>query len=146
MAAFLIMLGPPWVGKGTQAKLLSAQFGIPHISTGDLLRSGRDNPTEAQREAHRLIDRGEYVPDAVAIEILKERIQQPDCAHGAVLDGFPRTPEQADALDQMLAEIGGTIGAVLHLAAAEAVLAARVTGRLGQSGFSGLTAAFLIKK
>jgi adenylate kinases len=125
----IIMFGPPWAGKGTQAKILSARSGLPHISTGDLFRGNRENPSQVQRTIHELIDHGKYVPDDIAIAALQERIQQPDCAEGFILDGFPRTGPQADALDQMLASEGAAVTNVIYLKVGDRAITERVTGR-----------------
>ncbi len=100
----LILLGPPNAGKGTQAKNLYADFQIPQISTGDILRKAVKDGTELGKIAGPLMAAGSYVPDDIVIGIVEERLKQPDCANGFVLDGFPRTIPQAEALEQMLAQ------------------------------------------
>lgn len=97
----LIFLGPPGAGKGTQASGVSAHFGVPHISTGDMFRSAIKNQTPTGLEAKRYMDAGELVPDSVVIDMVRERLAMSDCANGYLLDGFPRTVEQAEALDEI---------------------------------------------
>ena len=101
----LILLGPPGAGKGTQAGRIVAEYGIPHISTGDILRSAVKNQTQMGLEAKRYMDAGELVPDSVVIGIVKDRLQEPDTAKGFLMDGFPRTIPQAEALDAALDEL-----------------------------------------
>lgn len=98
----LILLGPPGAGKGTQAKFISQKFGIPQISTGDILRENVKNNTELGRKAKEYMDKGELVPDNIMIELVKNRVQQEDCRNGYILDGFPRTIAQAEALENAL--------------------------------------------
>ena len=107
MAKFVVLLGPPGVGKGTQAKIISAQTGLVHVSSGDLFRENLKNKTELGELAQSYMNKGDLVPDDVTIAMIKERITRPDCEAGAILDGFPRTPAQADALAIMLNELGG---------------------------------------
>src|SRR5690554_1703778 len=104
----LIFMGPPGAGKGTQAKLLIDRFGIPQVSTGDILRAAIKGGTPLGQEAKRYIDAGELVPDSVVIGIVEERFKEPDCEKGFLLDGFPRTIPQAEALDQLLEKMGRT--------------------------------------
>ncbi len=111
----LIMLGAPGVGKGTQAKRLQDEFGIPQISTGDILRAAARDGTELGRVAKGYMDRGELVPDDVIIGIIRERISQPDCERGFILDGFPRTIPQAESLDKILAEMALNLDTVLEI-------------------------------
>ncbi len=92
MPTFIVMLGPPGVGKGTQAKLLAEKTGLVHVSSGDLFRENLKNQTELGRLAKSFMDKGELVPDDVTISMIRERLTRPDCAAGAILDGFPRTP------------------------------------------------------
>jgi len=101
----LIIFGAPGVGKGTQAKRLSTQLSIPQISTGDILRDSIQRRTELGKKAKELMSRGELVPDDIMLEIIKERITQPDCENGFILDGFPRTIPQAQGLDRLMAEL-----------------------------------------
>lgn len=101
----LLLFGAPGVGKGTQAKLLSSKFNIPHISTGDILRQAVKDETELGKKAQEIMNRGELVPDDIMIGIIKYRLSKSDCNNGFILDGFPRTDKQAEELDKLLAEI-----------------------------------------
>ncbi len=125
----LIMFGAPGVGKGTQAKRLQDQFGIPQISTGDILRAAVRDKTELGKAAKTYMDRGELVPDDVIIGIIRERISQPDCEKGFILDGFPRTIPQAEALDAMLAEMNLNLDVVLEIYVDPEKIAQRLTNR-----------------
>ena len=129
MAKFLVLLGPPGVGKGTQAKLLSERSGLAHISSGDLFRENLKNKTELGQLAQTYMGKGELVPDDVTIAMIRERLNQPDCEAGAILDGFPRTPSQADALTTMLKEFNGHVDAVPFITGAEDVLVERLGNR-----------------
>lgn len=129
MPTYIVMLGPPGVGKGTQAKVLASQLGLPHISSGDIFRENLKNGTEMGKLAQTYMSKGELVPDDVTIAMIRERFERPDCANGAILDGFPRTPAQAVALDQMLAGFGGKINMVPFITAPDSVLIERLTGR-----------------
>lgn len=129
MATFIVLLGPPGVGKGTQAKILSAQTGLAHISSGDLFREHIKNQSELGKLAQTYINKGELVPDDVTIAMIRERLSRPDCKTGAILDGFPRTPAQAEALEAMLEEFKGHVDAVPFITAAEDILAERLSGR-----------------
>lgn len=125
----LILLGAPGVGKGTQAKKLQDQFGIPQISTGDILRAAVRDKTELGMAAKAYMDRGELVPDDVIIGIIRERISQPDCEKGFILDGFPRTIPQAEALDAMLAEMKLNLDVVLEIYVDPEKIVQRLTNR-----------------
>ena len=125
----LILLGPPGVGKGTQAKLLIDRFGIPQISTGDILRAAVKELTPMGVKAKGFMDSGALVPDAVVIGIVEERLAQEDCAKGFILDGFPRTVPQADALKQVLTGMGRSIDHVVSLSVDKGELLKRLTGR-----------------
>jgi adenylate kinase len=125
----IILLGPPGAGKGTQAKMLVEEYQIPQISTGDILRAAVKEGTPLGKEAKVRMDRGELVPDSVVIGIVEERIQQPDCAKGYMLDGFPRTVPQAEALDGMLKDLSSQIGHVVSIEVANEELVERLTGR-----------------
>lgn len=129
MATFIVLLGPPGVGKGTQAKILAERTGLAHISSGDLFRENLKNQTELGKLAQTYMTKGELVPDDVTIAMIRERLSRPDCAVGAILDGFPRTPAQAEALDKMLQEFNGQVDAVPFIAAQPDVLIERLTGR-----------------
>ncbi|MGD8405487.1 MAG: adenylate kinase [Anaerolineales bacterium] len=129
MATYIVMLGPPGVGKGTQAKILAEKTGLVHVSSGDLFRENIKNQTELGRVAQSYMNKGELVPDDVTIAMVRERLSRSDCRAGAILDGFPRTPAQADALKQMLAEFGGDVDYVPFVNADEEVLVTRLSGR-----------------
>jgi len=129
MATFIVLLGPPGVGKGTQAKILSEESGLAHISSGDLFRENLKNQTELGKLAQTYMTKGELVPDDVTIAMIRERLSRPDCKAGAILDGFPRTPAQADALEDMLHEFGGQVNAVPFITAADNILVERLSGR-----------------
>ncbi len=125
----IILLGPPGAGKGTQAKMLVERYGIPQISTGDILRAAVKEGTKMGKEAKSFMDKGELVPDKVVIGIVEERIQQPDCDKGYMLDGFPRTVPQAEALDGMLNNLSSQIDHVVSIEVDNKELVKRLTGR-----------------
>ncbi|HNM35900.1 MAG TPA: adenylate kinase [Anaerolineales bacterium] len=129
MPTYIVLLGPPGVGKGTQARILSEETGLMHVSSGDLFRENLKNQTELGKLAKSFMDKGELVPDDVTINMIKDRISRPDCKAGAVLDGFPRTPAQADALEVMLKSFEGAVNAVPYITAAEHILVERASGR-----------------
>lgn len=129
MAIFIVLLGPPGVGKGTQAKILSETTKLAHVSSGDLFRENLKNQTELGKLAKSYMDKGELVPDDVTISMIRDRIARPDCEAGAILDGFPRTPAQAEALEKMLSEFGSEVNVVPYITAAESVLVERTSGR-----------------
>ena len=129
MPTYIVLLGPPGAGKGTQAQVISARLGLPHISSGDIFRENLKNQTELGILARGFIDRGELVPDDVTIAMIRERLSRPDCRVGALLDGFPRTPAQAEALAGILSEFGGRVDAVPCINVSETVLVERLTGR-----------------
>lgn len=126
---YLIFVGPPGAGKGTQAAMLEETLGLKQVSSGDLFRENLKNQTELGVLAKSYMDRGELVPDDVTISMIKERLARPDCAKGAILDGFPRTLQQAKALDDMLASQGSKIDLVPALTAPDDELIGRLTGR-----------------
>jgi adenylate kinase len=125
----IVLLGPPGAGKGTQAKKLFAEFGIPHISTGDILRTSVQQGTELGRKAQPIMSAGKLVPDDIMIGIIAERLKSPDCSNGFVLDGFPRTIPQAEALDKVLRKNHCEIDRVISLEVPEEVLVERLSGR-----------------
>lgn len=130
----LILLGPPGVGKGTQAKILVTELGIPQLSTGDILRSAIANKTPLGVQAKTIVDRGDLVSDDIVNGIVSERIDQADCAAGFVLDGFPRTIAQADALGAMLDSKGLKLNAVVEITADTDTLVSRVANRAQETG------------
>lgn len=125
----LIFLGPPGAGKGTQAQTLAQNYSIPHISTGDILRSAVAQQTELGQKAQSYMDKGELVPDELILALVKERLSQPDVADGWILDGFPRTVAQASFLDALLQDIGQTCESVINFEVPDEVLVARMLGR-----------------
>jgi len=125
----LILLGPPGAGKGTQAKLISSTYGVAHISTGDMLRERIAAQTPTGKQAKPYYERGELVPDPIMVAMVRERLAEPDCRNGFLLDGFPRTVGQAKALDEALAEVGQTIQLVLKIEVPEEELIRRLSGR-----------------
>jgi adenylate kinase len=125
----LVLLGPPGAGKGTQARMLEDGFGLVQLSTGDLLRAAVAAGTEAGNEAKAVMEAGDLVSDEIVIAILRDRLAEPDCARGVILDGFPRTTVQAAALDTLMAETGQSIGAAISLEVDDAAMVARIAGR-----------------
>ena len=125
----MVLLGPPGAGKGTHAKILSGLYQIPHISTGDLLRTQIQKGTSLGKQAKSFIDSGKLVPDELVIDMVRERLSQPDARNGFILDGFPRTVEQAKALDRMLGEQKTPLNLVLEFDTSEKVIVDRLSGR-----------------
>ena len=125
----MIFLGLPGAGKGTQAKKVSAKYNIPHIATGDIFRSAIKNETELGRKAKSYIDKGELVPDEVTIGIVRNRLKDDDCSDGCILDGFPRTVNQADALTEIMDDLDKELDLALYIKVAEEELIKRLSGR-----------------
>jgi adenylate kinase len=132
----IIFLGAPGSGKGTQARLLSGRLGVPAISTGEMLRAAVREGTALGRQAQEIMDRGELVPDAVMIGLIRERVASPDARDGFLLDGFPRTVEQARSLDGLLAGNAGGLSAVVNLLVPEPLLEDRLLHRATAEGRS----------
>jgi adenylate kinase len=130
----ILLLGPQGAGKGTQGKLISAEYGIPHVATGDILRTAMAAGSELGRRVKPIYDAGGLVPDDIMIELIRERLSSDDTANGFVLDGLPRTAVQAEALDEMLDEIGRPLTVVLEFQLPEAVSIERLTRRAGKEG------------
>jgi adenylate kinase len=130
----VLLLGPQGAGKGTQGKLISGEYGIPHIATGDILRGAMAAGSELGRKVQPIYDAGGLVPDDIMIELIRERLAADDAANGFVLDGFPRTAVQAEALDGMLDEIGRPLTVVLEFQLPEEVSIERLTRRAGDEG------------
>ncbi|MBQ1511778.1 MAG: adenylate kinase [Selenomonadaceae bacterium] len=125
----ILLMGPPGAGKGTQAANLVTEFGIPHISTGDMFRAAVKEGTELGKQAKACMDAGKLVPDEVTIGIVRERLAKDDCKKGFILDGFPRTVEQADALDGIMKDLGLSITRVLNINVPAEDLIERAVGR-----------------
>ena len=125
----ILLMGPPGAGKGTQAAQLVEKFHIPHISTGDMFRAAVKEGTPLGKQAKEYMDNGQLVPDSVTIGIVKERLAKADCSTGFILDGFPRTTEQAEALDRTLQELGIKLDRVINIIVPDGVLVGRMTGR-----------------
>ncbi|MEN3794825.1 adenylate kinase [Fulvimarina sp. MAC3] len=125
----LILLGPPGAGKGTQAKRLVERHGVPQLSTGDMLRDAVANQTEVGKKAKEIMDAGDLVPDEVVNQIVSDRIEEPDCAKGFILDGYPRTLNQADALDAILTAKSMKLDRVVEMKVDDDALVHRITGR-----------------
>ncbi len=135
----LVLLGPPGAGKGTQAARLVAKFGVPQLSTGDMLRAAAAAGTPIGREAKAIMDAGSLVPDEVVVGVIAQRIEEPDAQQGFILDGFPRTVAQARALGDMLAKKNLRLDAVVELVVDEAALLARIEKRVAETLAAGGT-------
>lgn len=129
MKTFVVLMGAPGAGKGTQAKRLEATLSLPQVATGDLFRANLKNETELGKLARTYMDKGELVPDEVTVAMVRDRLSQPDCAHGAILDGFPRTTAQAKALDELLREFSAKIAIVPFIDVSQDVLVERLAKR-----------------
>lgn len=125
----LVLMGLPGAGKGTQAERIVEQYGIPHISTGDMFRSAMKEGTELGMKAKSFMDKGELVPDEVTIGIVRERLSKPDCQKGFLLDGFPRTVPQAQALEHLLVDLNKKIDYCININVDKSILMERLTGR-----------------
>jgi adenylate kinase len=126
---YIVLLGPPGAGKGTQAEIISGKLGLAHVSSGDIFRENIKNQTELGQLAAGYMNQGNLVPDDVTIRMIRERLSRPDCTQGALLDGYPRTPAQAEALEGMLQEFGGHVDTVPYLQVDEDELVKRLSGR-----------------
>jgi adenylate kinase len=129
MRVYFVLLGPPGAGKGTQAQILAEKLKLQHVSSGDLFRENLKNKTELGQKAQSYVDRGELVPDDITIGMVRDRLMKSDCVNGAILDGFPRTPAQAEALTQLLSDLGGRVVSVPFIYVPDEVLIDRLTGR-----------------
>lgn len=129
MKTFVVLMGAPGAGKGTQAKKLEASLGLPQVATGDLFRANLKNQTELGQLARTYMDKGELVPDEVTVAMVRDRLSQPDCANGAILDGFPRTTAQAKALDELLCDFSAKIAVVPFIDVRQDVLVERLAKR-----------------
>ncbi len=129
MATFVVLLGPPGAGKGTQAEIISQKLSIPHISSGDLFRENLKNDTDLGKQARVFMDSGKLVPDEITISMVADRLSRQDCTTGALLDGFPRTPFQARELDKILKANGNTINCVPYIMVSDRDLLERLVGR-----------------
>jgi adenylate kinase len=134
VALNILLLGLQGAGKGTQAKLIAADYGLPHIATGDMLRTAIAHETELGRKVKPIVESGRLVPDELMIDLIRERLTQPDCVDGFILDGFPRTMAQAEALDEMLAEIGRSLSIVFELQVPDDVAVDRLLRRAELEG------------
>ena len=142
----VLLLGVQGSGKGTQAKRLASEYGLAHLSTGDILRQAIAEGTELGRRVKPIYDRGDLVPDDLMIELIRERLQSPEAANGFILDGFPRTMAQADALDSMLAEIERPLAVVFELQVPDEVAIERLRKRAAEEGRSDDTPEAIAKR
>ncbi|SEM13626.1 Adenylate kinase [Roseovarius azorensis] len=133
-ATNLVLLGPPGAGKGTQARMLEEQFGLMQLSTGDMLRAAVATGTESGRQAKAVMEAGDLVSDGIVIAILRDRLAEHDCAGGVILDGFPRTTVQAEALDWLMSDMGQGIRAAISFEVDDAAMVTRISGRYTCAG------------
>ncbi len=133
MATNVILLGPPGAGKGTQAQILQDRYGLVQLSTGDMLRAEVASGSDLGKQAKAVMDAGNLMPDGIMVEIIANRIAQPDCANGFILDGFPRTTAQAEALDRMLEAKRLSLDHVIEVAVDDAILVDRINARVAQN-------------
>jgi adenylate kinase len=129
VSRFIVLLGPPGAGKGTQAEAISARLSLPHVSSGDIFRENLKKQTDLGILAAGFINKGELVPDDITIAMIRKRLSLPDCQDGALLDGFPRTPAQAEALASMLSSLNGQVVSVQYIFVPEDILVDRLSGR-----------------
>jgi adenylate kinase len=135
MSGLIVLLGPPGAGKGTQAVRLAAKCGVPQVSTGDMLRQAVAAETPLGERVQGIMEAGDLVPDELMLEVVEERLSQPDCADGAILDGYPRTRGQAETLDPLAGRVGlGGVGVVLNLEVPEDEVLRRISGRRKEGG------------
>ena len=130
MPTFIVLIGPPGVGKGTQAKIIAEKTGLAHISSGDIFRENIKNQTKLGLLAQSFISKGELVPDSITISMIQDRLKNGDCINGALLDGFPRTPNQAEELDEILGQFNGKVNYVPWISAPSEILIDRLCGRI----------------
>ncbi len=133
----IVLLGPPGAGKGTQAQRLVDKYGVVQLSTGEMLRAAAASGSEIGQRAKAVIEDGQLMPDDVMVEIISNRIDEPDCANGFILDGFPRTVPQAEALDKLLAEKGLALDYVIELSVPDDLLVSRIAGRAAEGAAAG---------